>query len=157
MNIMPIIDQKVQSEKGYPRPQQSLNQPKKVSTAMMRLQWDNNHVRPLFNHIFSIADPTLAFIGLPWKVVPFPLMELQARYVARIFAGSIALPSQEVMLDENLRNSDFSPNVGHSPTLATPAPPLGIFFMFCLYACYSDVCMNGSLMNVEIFFNSNSH
>ena len=52
------------------------------STTLLRtLRWDDNHVRPLHDHIFCIEDPSLAFVGLPWKVVPFPLFELQARCV----------------------------------------------------------------------------
>lgn len=29
---------------------------------------DSKQVAPLFEHVFSITDPTLAFVGLPWKV-----------------------------------------------------------------------------------------
>lgn len=41
------------------------------------------HVEPLWLHIFPPLAPSLAFIGLPWKVVPFPQFELQAKLVAR--------------------------------------------------------------------------
>jgi hypothetical protein len=30
---------------------------------------------------------TLSFVGLPWKVVPFPQAELQAKLIARCVAG----------------------------------------------------------------------
>jgi cation diffusion facilitator CzcD-associated flavoprotein CzcO len=57
----------------------------------------DNCVAPLFEHVMPPAAPTLAFIGLPWKVVPFPMFELQARWVARLLSGAVPLPSAEVM------------------------------------------------------------
>lgn len=46
------------------------------------------HVYPLAKHIFPIQDdfrPTsLAFIGLPSRVIPFPLMEIQAATVLHV-------------------------------------------------------------------------
>ncbi|KAF5207772.1 Flavin-containing monooxygenase fmo gs-ox-like [Thalictrum thalictroides] len=60
---------------------------------------DDNRVGPLYEHVFppSLA-PWLSFIGLPWKVVPFPLCELQSKWVAGILSGRISLPSQEEMM-----------------------------------------------------------
>ena len=41
----------------------------------------DNRVAPLFEHVFPPASgPSLSFIGLPWKVVPFPQFEAQARW-----------------------------------------------------------------------------
>lgn len=35
-------------------------------------------------HLLPAAlAPSLAFIGLPWRVVPFPMFELQAKLCAR--------------------------------------------------------------------------
>ncbi len=53
--------------------------------------------------------PTLAFIGLPFQVVPFPLFEAQARFVAAILTGRAHLPSRAeraattASLEERLR------------------------------------------------------
>ena len=58
---------------------------------------EDNCVSPLFEHVFPPAAPTLAFIGLPWKVVPFPMFELQARWVARLLSGAVPLPSEATM------------------------------------------------------------
>ena len=73
-------------------------------------------VSPLYQHVFPPAyAPSLSFIGLPWKVVPFPQYELQAKWVARVLSGRVSLPSQEVMtvrhleyqmLDLHLRTED---------------------------------------------------
>ena len=59
---------------------------------------NDNCVSPLFEHIFPPAlAPSLSFIGLPWKVVPFPQFELQARWIARALSGASSLPSQGEM------------------------------------------------------------
>ena len=45
-------------------------------------------VLPLIQHIFPLSQvpsPTLAFIGLPWKLVPFPISEAQALVAERVF------------------------------------------------------------------------
>ena len=51
-------------------------------------------VSPLYKHTIALAHaPTLAFIGVPFKVSPFPMFEAQARWVARLLSGRISLPS----------------------------------------------------------------
>ncbi|CAL8465411.1 g4947 [Coccomyxa elongata] len=59
---------------------------------------DDNRVKPLYRHIFvpSVA-PTLAFIGLLWKALRNFQFELQARWVAQVLSGRVALPSREEM------------------------------------------------------------
>jgi len=37
------------------------------------LKWENNKVTPLYNHVFYANDPTLCFIGIPFRIVPFVL------------------------------------------------------------------------------------
>lgn len=37
----------------------------------------DNYVHPLYKQIVSIEHPTLAFIGLPFTVCPFPLFDIQ--------------------------------------------------------------------------------
>ncbi|KAH7476826.1 hypothetical protein PRIC2_000698 [Phytophthora ramorum] len=54
-------------------------------------------VAPVYKHLFSIEDPTAVFIGLPFSNLPFLCFELQAKWVARVFDGSVALPSMEEM------------------------------------------------------------
>jgi len=50
------------------------------------------HVAHTYKHVFYGAAPTLAFVGLPQRVVPFPLAEAQAAVVARVYSGRLALP-----------------------------------------------------------------
>jgi hypothetical protein len=52
-------------------------------------------VSNLFQQVFSISNPTLAFIGLPYSVVPFPLFYLQAKWISSIYSNSQQLPSTE--------------------------------------------------------------
>lgn len=55
-------------------------------------------VAPLYQHVFPPAvAPTLSFIGLPWKVVPFAQYELQAKWVARALSRRVVLPSRREM------------------------------------------------------------
>jgi len=60
----------------------------------------DNCVSPLYKHVFPPRSaPSLSFIGLPWKVVPFPQFELQARWIAKTLAEG-GLPSREAMAEE---------------------------------------------------------
>lgn len=54
----------------------------------------------LHKDIFYINDPTLAFIGVPYHVATFSLFDFQAQALARVFAGSAKLPTQEDMRRE---------------------------------------------------------
>ncbi|KAL3334873.1 hypothetical protein AABB24_031210 [Solanum stoloniferum] len=59
---------------------------------------DDNCVGPLYKHVFPPAfAPSLSFVGLPWKVIPFFLCELQSKWIAGVLSGRISLPSKEDM------------------------------------------------------------
>ncbi|KAM3524570.1 hypothetical protein MY4038_007695 [Beauveria bassiana] len=53
---------------------------------------DGACVHGLYQHVFHIDDPTLAFLGLPQRIVPFPFAEGQAAWVSRVWAGRLVLP-----------------------------------------------------------------
>lgn len=55
----------------------------------------NNRVNGLYQHIFQIADPTLAFVGAIQAGLTFKVFEWQAVYVARVFSGRAHLPDLE--------------------------------------------------------------
>ncbi|OQU92170.1 hypothetical protein SORBI_3001G303750 [Sorghum bicolor] len=62
---------------------------------------DDNHVNPLYKHVFPPeVAPQLSFIGLPLKAIPFPLVELQSKWVAGVLSGWIKLPSKEEMMED---------------------------------------------------------
>lgn len=54
-------------------------------------------VLPLFKQLYYARDPTLSFIGLPYSVIPFPLMHLQARWIASCISGICQFPSVDEM------------------------------------------------------------
>lgn len=55
----------------------------------------------LYDHAFPPSTaPGLTLLGLPWKVVPFPLCQAQARRAARALSGAAPLPSSEAMAAE---------------------------------------------------------
>lgn len=53
----------------------------------------------VFQYIFYYPQPSLAFLMLPQRIVPFPVAESQAAYVARVFSGRLALPRLAEMTD----------------------------------------------------------
>ncbi|KAM0815717.1 putative Thiol-specific monooxygenase [Seiridium cardinale] len=59
---------------------------------------DGSYARHLYEHILYIEDPTLAFLGIPQRVVPFPISEAQSAYVARLWAGRLPMPSLREMI-----------------------------------------------------------
>ncbi len=58
---------------------------------------DGSRLQNTYQHLFYAPHPTLAFIALPMKVVPFPVSEAQACVLARIFSGRLSLPSLATM------------------------------------------------------------
>lgn len=60
---------------------------------------DGSSARHLYEHILYIEDPTLAFLGIPQRVVPFPVSEAQAGYVARLWSDRLPLPAHTEMLE----------------------------------------------------------
>lgn len=54
---------------------------------------EDRAVRPLYEHVFHVDDPSLSFIGLPHSVVPFPLFLLQANWIAQVLSGTVELPN----------------------------------------------------------------
>ena len=54
-------------------------------------------VEHLYQHIFYTPNPTLAFVGVPSKILPFRTCEAQAAVVAGVWAGRLALPSSAKM------------------------------------------------------------
>lgn len=57
-------------------------------------------IAPLYKQVLAIEEPDVAFIGLPFKNLPFRCFELQSKWLAQVFAGNQALPSKQQMHDE---------------------------------------------------------
>eukprot|EP00963_Diacronema_lutheri_P012814 scaffold1997_cov318-Pavlova_lutheri.AAC.12 len=59
----------------------------------------DNRVEHLFEHVFPPGSaPSLSFLGLLWKCVPFPMFELQAAWVTSVLSGQTQLPTRNEML-----------------------------------------------------------
>ena len=58
---------------------------------------DGSRARSLYEHIFYIPLPTLAFVGTLQRIVPFPVSEGQGAIIARVWSGRLTLPSAEKM------------------------------------------------------------
>ncbi|CAA7041584.1 unnamed protein product [Microthlaspi erraticum] len=75
-----------------------------IRSANPEFRGDNNRVfffGPLYKHIFPpTLAPWLSFVGIPCKVIPFPMFELQSKWIASVLSGRIMLPSKEDMLME---------------------------------------------------------
>lgn len=69
---------------------------------------DGQKVHRLYKHLFYKTNPTLAFIGLPIRVAPFPLMQAQSMVIARCWSGKVPMPSSEEMekMDPDTGNND---------------------------------------------------
>lgn len=57
----------------------------------------DNHVHNLHKHIINIKYPTMGFIGLPSRVIVFPLVNYQVQYFLATLRGEVTLPSFEEM------------------------------------------------------------
>ncbi|KAK1364546.1 Flavin-containing monooxygenase [Heracleum sosnowskyi] len=60
---------------------------------------EDNRVGPLYKHVFPPElAPTLAFIGIPYVITGFPMMELQAKWISLVLSDQLFLPSKETMM-----------------------------------------------------------
>ncbi|KAF1918818.1 hypothetical protein BDU57DRAFT_511568 [Ampelomyces quisqualis] len=53
---------------------------------------DGSHVSHTYQHVFFAPQPTLSFLALNQRVIPFPIAEAQASVVARVYSGRLSLP-----------------------------------------------------------------
>lgn len=56
-----------------------------------------HRVHGLYRQLFNITYPTLAFTTLQKKIVPFPLSEVQAAAIAKVWANKLQLPEEDEM------------------------------------------------------------
>jgi cation diffusion facilitator CzcD-associated flavoprotein CzcO len=54
-------------------------------------------VNHTYQHLFYAARPTLSFLALNQRVIPFPIAEAQAAVLARVYAGRLDLPPLATM------------------------------------------------------------
>ena len=61
---------------------------------------DGRVVDGLYLHLIHAAFPTMSFIGIPMRIVPFPLFDRQVRFVLATLDGTVRLPSTDEMLED---------------------------------------------------------
>lgn len=95
-----------------------------------RIKREGISALPLYKHIFHMHYPTLAFVEIPERIVPFPLAECQAAVIARVWSGRLALPSQIRMEEwqEGVINERGNGRKFHALT-----PPLDLEYMQEMY------------------------
>lgn len=63
-----------------------------LSSLQSKLVPTGERVQHLYKHVFYIDDPSIAFIGIPAKIIPFRTDEGQGAVVARVWADRLELP-----------------------------------------------------------------
>lgn len=54
---------------------------------------DGSHAAHLWEHLLYTADPSLAFLSIPQRIVPFPVAEAQGAVIARIWSDRLNAPT----------------------------------------------------------------
>jgi hypothetical protein len=63
-------------------------------------------VHNLYKQLFYIPNPTLSFIGLAFKIDPFPYFDYQAGVIVKQLQGLFSLPTTTEMLEEEQQNDE---------------------------------------------------
>ena len=57
----------------------------------------DNHVKTLYKDIINVNFPSMAFIGIPGVVCPFPLFHCQVQFFLASLSGKMILPTKDEM------------------------------------------------------------
>jgi len=68
-----------------------------LSSLKPKLISSGERVQHLYKHLFYIHDTSLAFVGLPSKIIPFRTFEGQAAVIARVWSDKLELPPVQEM------------------------------------------------------------
>jgi cation diffusion facilitator CzcD-associated flavoprotein CzcO len=58
---------------------------------------DGSRIENTYLHMLYAPHPTLSFLVLPQKIIPFPLSQAQSAVLARVLSGRLGLPSENDM------------------------------------------------------------
>ena len=92
---------------------------------------DGGYAAHLWEHILYTADPTLAFVSIPQRIVPFPVSQAQSAYIARVWADRVRPPSRPEM-EEWVRS--LVKEKGHSKAIHNLAVPKDVNYINRLHA-----------------------
>ncbi|CAG8287018.1 unnamed protein product [Penicillium salamii] len=103
-------------------------------------------VRPhhLYQHVFYSKEPSLALIGFPQRIVPFPISQAQGAWVARVFSGRVALPYE---LEMERWIAEWTASRGEGRGFNTLAFPLDADYINHLHGLSSDAARKEGLEN----------
>ncbi|KAK1854847.1 putative flavin dependent monooxygenase [Colletotrichum chrysophilum] len=105
---------------------------------------DGAYARNLYEHLLYIDDPTLAFAGIPQRIVPFPVAEGQAAFVARAWADRLPLPSTAEMREWEAK---MLKDKGESKMLHNLAFPKDLDYINMLHARSLEAAKREGLEN----------
>lgn len=81
---------------------------------------DGGRVENVYQHVFYTPHPTLSFIVLNQRIIPFPTAECQSAVVARALSGRLTLPARAQMRAWELHTLAVSGDGNDFHTLAFP-------------------------------------
>ncbi|KAF2203778.1 flavin dependent monooxygenase-like protein [Delitschia confertaspora ATCC 74209] len=58
---------------------------------------NGSRVENTYKHLFYAPRPTLSFVALPQRVIPFPIAEAQSSVLARVYSNRLSLPAYHEM------------------------------------------------------------
>ena len=59
------------------------------------LHHDGFQLTQLYRDLLHVDHPTLAFVGIPSLIIPFPLFDIQSRWLNALWSGNLIAPSSE--------------------------------------------------------------
>ncbi|XP_008545995.1 uncharacterized protein LOC103570153 [Microplitis demolitor] len=66
-----------------------------------QIKVNNDHVEALFKHLINVKHPKMAIVGIPFRIIPFPLFHIQIQYFLRLLKGQVTLPPMEIMMEDS--------------------------------------------------------
>lgn len=105
---------------------------------------DGSHVAHLWQHMLYTADPTLAFLAIPQRIVPFPIAEAQSAVIARMWAGRLDVPSEKEM-EAWVRN--LTESAGEGKARHVLAFPLDLNYINLMYGLSMEAARGEGLEN----------
>lgn len=115
-----------------------------LSSLQPPLVTDGVRPRHLYQHVFYSKEPTLALIGFPQRIVPFPFSQAQGAWLARILSGRAALPS-EIEMERWI--GEWTVDHGDGRSFNTLAFPLDAAYINSLYDLSSNAARKEGLEN----------
>ncbi|KAK9511420.1 hypothetical protein O3M35_000081 [Rhynocoris fuscipes] len=73
---------------------------------------DYGYVTPLYKQLINISQPTMAFIGLPFRTFIFPLFETQVKCMIKILSGKVSLPDRGEMYKDRRKEEENGKSKG---------------------------------------------